>query len=130
MKSAMKQSGRSWLPDLEELAPPGSVVIAPSSGLVLFGAVPGEIASGEQSIRHWTCLLDELPADPPQSLTLMIGPEGGWTASERERLLSGGAVPLDLGPHVLRTETAAAAGLFALQSIRSRVLVGLNASDP
>ena len=128
MKSALKQSGRSWLPDLEETRSPGSVAAEPESGLVLFGAVPGEIPGAESPPRSWSCLLDEIPPGQPDStavpnaLTLMIGPEGGWSPAERETLLLAGAIPVELGPHVLRTETAAVAGLFGLQTIRSRWL--------
>lgn len=122
MKSAMKQSGRSWLPELAEIASPGSIVADQSGGPVLFGAVPGELAGVGIRVESWTFLLDDLPAEPPGSLTLMIGPEGGWTPAERSRLMAGNARPVDLGAHVLRTETAAAVGMFALQTIRRRLL--------
>lgn len=46
---------------------------------------------------------------------LLIGPEGGFTATEREGLLRHPfAAPLSLGPTVLRAETAATAGLALL----------------
>jgi 16S rRNA (uracil1498-N3)-methyltransferase len=51
-------------------------------------------------------LRDALPADPPESLTLVVGPEGGLTAGELALVSSAGAVPATLGPRVLRTETA------------------------
>ena len=40
-------------------------------------------------------------------LTLHVGPEGGWDASERGALLESGALPVHLGPRTLRVETAA-----------------------
>lgn len=40
-------------------------------------------------------------------VTLAIGPEGDWTPEEMAEALNGGFVPLDLGAHVLRSETAA-----------------------
>lgn len=46
---------------------------------------------------------------------LAVGPEGGWSAPERERLDAGGALELALGGRVLRAETAAYAGLALLQ---------------
>ena len=58
----------------------------------------------------------------PAWLTLLVGPEGGWTPGERARLLAAGARPLDLGPHVLRTETAAVAALTLAQTVRGQWL--------
>jgi RsmE family RNA methyltransferase len=50
---------------------------------------------------------------PPKTLaapvTLAIGPEGGWVEAEVQSLLRAGLRPLDLGPRILRTETALAA---------------------
>lgn len=50
---------------------------------------------------------------PPKALaapiTLAIGPEGGWIDAEVQSLLNAGLQPLDLGPRILRTETALAA---------------------
>ncbi len=42
-------------------------------------------------------------------LTLAIGPEGGWIPAEVESLAAAGFEPVDLGPRILRTETALAA---------------------
>ncbi len=42
-------------------------------------------------------------------ITLAIGPEGGWIDAEVQSLLSAGLQPIDLGPRILRTETALAA---------------------
>jgi RsmE family RNA methyltransferase len=42
-------------------------------------------------------------------VSLAIGPEGGWIDAEVQSLLKAGMRPLDLGPRILRTETALAA---------------------
>jgi RsmE family RNA methyltransferase len=42
-------------------------------------------------------------------ITLAIGPEGGWVEAEVQSLVKAGLRPLDLGPRILRTETALAA---------------------
>lgn len=42
-------------------------------------------------------------------ITLAIGPEGGWIEAEVRSLAKAGLRPLDLGPRILRTETALAA---------------------
>lgn len=48
---------------------------------------------------------------------LLIGPEGGLTHDEIELLAQYQFLPLQLGPRILRTETAALAGLTVLQAI-------------
>jgi len=40
------------------------------------------------------------------TLIIVIGPEGGFTSSEEEKLFSNGFQPVSLGSRVLRTETA------------------------
>jgi len=49
------------------------------------------------------------------ALALVIGPEGGLSRAELNSLRSLGAVAVSLGPLVLRTETAALAGLAVLR---------------
>lgn len=53
---------------------------------------------------------------PTDRLILLIGPEGGLSEAERERAQAGGYQGLQLGPRILRTETAALTALAALQS--------------
>lgn len=43
---------------------------------------------------------------PHQALCTLSGPEGGFTADEEAAALAAGFVPTDLGPRVLRAETA------------------------
>ncbi|GIZ50651.1 16S rRNA (uracil(1498)-N(3))-methyltransferase [Noviherbaspirillum aridicola] len=53
---------------------------------------------------------------PPQALTLMIGPEGGFSPEEEDAAIAAGALVLGLGARVLRTETAGLAALAALNA--------------
>ena len=116
MSAAVKQSGRSWLPVLTEPLTIGQVCSRRSGDPLLFGALPGD---GRRTGEYFGVGLDFVQ-DKPAFLTLLIGPEGGWSPGEREFLSSTGARPIDLGPHVLRTETAAVVGLAVLQSLRGR----------
>jgi len=50
-------------------------------------------------------------------VTLLIGPEGGFSADEALMAQQAGFIPILLGPRVLRTETAALAGITALQTL-------------
>ena len=59
----------------------------------------------------------DLP-DPLSAAELLVGPEGGLTADEENLALARGFVGLRLGPRILRTETAAAAAIAALQALR------------
>lgn len=52
---------------------------------------------------------------PPQSVALLVGPEGGFSEPEVELCLAQGFDGLTLGPRILRTETAALAALSVLQ---------------
>ncbi len=51
----------------------------------------------------------------PQSIAVMIGPEGGLTDEEAEAAVEIGFVPVTMGTRILRTETAAIAVLAILQ---------------
>lgn len=51
-----------------------------------------------------------------EGCVLAVGPEGGWSPRDRERLRSAGFTGLRLGPRILRTETAGLAAIAALQS--------------
>jgi 16S rRNA (uracil1498-N3)-methyltransferase len=42
-------------------------------------------------------------------LTCAVGPEGGFTEAEARAALAAGWTPVELGPRILRVETAAAA---------------------
>lgn len=52
------------------------------------------------------------------SVGLLVGPEGGFSAEEREKLRAQSFVtPISLGPRILRADTAAVAALAMVQSI-------------
>lgn len=102
---AVKQSGNAWSCTVEEPA-----------ALAAFLARPGD---GER----W--LADRAGHPPPAMLpdspcTVLIGPEGGLTATERAAALGAGFAPVALGPHILRLETAAVAAAAAVQVARLR----------
>ncbi|MCK9201475.1 MAG: 16S rRNA (uracil(1498)-N(3))-methyltransferase [Gallionella sp.] len=54
---------------------------------------------------------------PTAGVVLLIGAEGGFTAAESESALQCGYTAIRMGARVLRTETAAVAGLAALQML-------------
>ena len=52
---------------------------------------------------------------PPQGIRLIIGPEGGLSASEITETVDNGFAEITLGPRILRTETAGLTVIGALQ---------------
>lgn len=51
------------------------------------------------------------------ALTLIAGPEGGFSPAERDAAYAAGCHGMRLGPRILRTETAAVAALALLQGL-------------
>lgn len=121
--AALKQCGRAWLP---ELNPPRDLTAAlrgQRDGPVFCGAAPGDLESWPEKPQSWLDLVAGPEDSPPATLTLLVGPEGGWSPAELSLMASADQlVPVEFGPHVLRTETAAVAGMTFLQAIRDRVL--------
>ncbi|RYZ09439.1 MAG: 16S rRNA (uracil(1498)-N(3))-methyltransferase [Myxococcales bacterium] len=100
MLDTARQCGRG---DLPELAPLSSLEAAlqASDGLgVLLDP------NAEQSLVELLRVVA-----PTQSIALAVGPEGGFSEKETQRLLAAGFQPVRLAPFVLRTELAAVAAL-------------------
>ncbi len=57
-----------------------------------------------------------LPSEIQVGITVLIGPEGGWTKEERQTAQSLNVVFATLGQGILRAETASLASLAILQS--------------
>jgi 16S rRNA (uracil1498-N3)-methyltransferase len=53
--------------------------------------------------------------DIPNAVTLMVGPEGGFTLTEMHEAIQHQFIPIKMGPRILRTETAALAMMTLLQ---------------
>lgn len=100
--SACEQSGRNRIPDLRE---PQAIAkwIPAQQGLRLFL----DPRNGKR--------LHELTQ--ATEVTLLSGPEGGFSEAERQLALDAGFTALCLGPRILRTETAALAALAAVQTL-------------
>ncbi|MDH3583237.1 MAG: 16S rRNA (uracil(1498)-N(3))-methyltransferase [Phycisphaerae bacterium] len=55
--------------------------------------------------------MDVLTSEAGTRVLVLVGPEGGWTEAERSLAIECGCRAWRLGPHILRTETAALAAL-------------------
>jgi 16S rRNA (uracil1498-N3)-methyltransferase len=106
-RAAVEQCGRARMPE----------VVGPRSWQEL-GAV---CRSGDVLWMLDVAAGGGTPALPEGRLRIAIGPEGGWSDEERDRLEGLGARAIQLGPRVLRVETAAlAAAAIALCQRPSR----------
>lgn len=100
MLDAARQCGRGDLPELAGLLQLDQVV-AHAGGLCLL-LEPNAEKSLVDVMRS---------AAPDTSVTLAVGPEGGFSPVEEEALRRAGFVSVRLAPFVLRTELAAVAAL-------------------
>ncbi|MEI7996418.1 MAG: RsmE family RNA methyltransferase, partial [Methylococcaceae bacterium] len=103
VQHAAEQSGRTALPELIEI----------------------------ENLQHWvgkqqglkvfldpyagTTLADMSPID--MHVTLLTGPEGGFSGQERDVAKAAGFIPVRMGSRILRTETASLAALAAVQML-------------
>jgi len=106
IESASEQCGRNRLAQLSPVADFKRWLAqeAPSPRILLS-------PRATQSLAGWAT------GAGPQALTLMVGPEGGFTDEEEDAAVAAGALMLSIGPRVLRTETAALAALALLGGV-------------
>lgn len=101
---AIKQCGSPWLPEVEPpLTPDAFLDRREAFELPLLGS----LAAGSRPAREYFAAFQAKCGRTPRSVCVWIGPEGDFTAAETESIKSQGALPITLGPRVLRTETAA-----------------------
>jgi 16S rRNA (uracil1498-N3)-methyltransferase len=74
-------------------------------------------AAGQRLVMHPSAGLPLARIEPVAQIELLVGPEGGFSDLELERLGDSGVQAVRLGPRTLRTETAAAAALAVLQAM-------------
>jgi 16S rRNA (uracil1498-N3)-methyltransferase len=109
-RSAARQSRRPYIPP----------VTGPVSTAELVQRVHDDGATTLVLHESANLKLTELPVAQADSLLLIVGPEGGIADDEIAALSKAGATPVQLGPTVLRTSTAAAVALGALGALTPR----------
>lgn len=93
---AAKQCGHLVLPEILSVRAPRDAFATAPEGLK---GIPALHPGGQT--------LGKFFADGAGNVTFAIGPEGDWTEQEMKCATDNGFVPLYLGKHVLRSETAA-----------------------
>ena len=101
--SAMEQSKRCVLPQLLPVKPLAEVKLSDLTGIKL-------VLDPSAKAR-----ISEVSGDN-QELTILVGPEQGLSEAEITRAQASGFYAVNLGPRILRTETAAIAAISALQA--------------
>ncbi len=104
MISACEQSGRCWLPLINDAMEIGDWLEKPYRGIGLVLDPKSESNIG--SLEH--------PAD---KINILIGPEGGLSEDELTAAEANGFRGIALGPRILRTETAPLAAIAAIQTL-------------
>ena len=101
---AIKQCGQRWLPRVEAPVPlPSLLAHTGKHDLALFGA----LQSGARHPREYFLRYESEHRRRPASVLAWIGPEGDFAPGEVEAIAKSGALPITLGPLILRSETAA-----------------------
>lgn len=109
MVSAMKQSLKATLPQLDEMTPVEKVIAEPFDGVRCI-AYCDMLLPREQRQTIATAY------QPGRDVLLLIGPEGDFSPEEVQASREAGFVPVTLGESRLRTETA---GLMAVAAIHT-----------
>ncbi len=102
--SASEQCGRNRLAQVAPVQEFGRWIAQPASAAVRILLSP----RADASLAQWT------HANAPRDVCLLVGPEGGFGDEEEDAAIAAGALPLSMGPRVLRTETAGLAALAVL----------------
>ena len=103
---ASQQSRRAAPPEIAEPVKLKDAIATPLGLKVLLAET-----EEDQTLRS---VLERATFD---SITLAVGPEGGWTDDELRAFSKGGWIAATLGPTILRAETAAIAGLAVVNSL-------------
>ena len=104
IQEAARQSAQLWLPQV--------VVSSSLSDAVSAADAELKLMLWEQGSQP---LAKILPAQAPESISVIVGPEGGISSCEAEIARLAGFQPVRLGPRILRTETAGLAIMSILQ---------------
>jgi len=131
-EEAARQSGRAWLPEIltprsfkeslslvQQTTPTFVAALTPDAKPLRDFLLSGTRGSGVgvQGSGKPSSLIpgpNSVGMPTPSQAGWFVGPEGDFTPDELQRLLDAGALPVSLGPLVLRAETACLYGLCAL----------------
>lgn len=105
--ASAKQCGRAVVPPVHEAMPIADALARPTIAARIMLTEPA--ASGVGTVS-----LNQVPR--AAAVELLIGPEGGWTAGERQLAATSGCMLVTLGAQTIR---AAAAPIVAITAVRA-----------
>ncbi|HEX6975205.1 MAG TPA: 16S rRNA (uracil(1498)-N(3))-methyltransferase [Vicinamibacterales bacterium] len=106
--SSTKQCRRAVVPAVTPVMTIEAWLAATDIDMKLLLVEPAAAGGQEQSINA-------LRGRTPRSVAVIVGPEGGWTAGERDTMIAAGCLPATLGPLTLRAD---AVPLVAIALVR------------
>ena len=106
VREASRQSRRATVPEVDFAPDLGEVLRSAGQDVKL-------LLWEEEETRRLKETLAALPT--PESIAVLVGPEGGFSAAEARAAEERGFIPVGLGRRILRTETAGLAMLAILQ---------------
>ncbi len=109
--AALKQSQKSRLPKLNELCTFETLIARPFDGQKFVAWIDPSIAATLQSSYKQN-----------SDCTILIGPEGDFSAHEVDKAKQAGYCPVSLGKARLRTETAALVSVHTIQLINQQTV--------
>jgi len=114
VREATEQCERLWMPQLEPICRAEDWWSQPADTVKLLATT----RRGPLPLLE-TRLADQIePPGEPSEITLAIGPEGGWSPHEEKGAEAAGWWAVCLGDTILRTTTAAVAGVSRLAAWR------------
>jgi 16S rRNA (uracil1498-N3)-methyltransferase len=108
--ASVKQSRRARLPEIHAPRKLGDWLATPLVTTQLIFVEPSASC-------HPRSLAAVQKEGVPREAAVLLGPEGGWDASEIQSAVERGCVPVQLGPLTLRAESMPVAALAALTAI-------------
>ena len=113
LQEAVEQCERLWAPELHDVCPCAEWWDTPGPNDLHLIAVAREL----ESPRLSELLATQASVDG--AIWLSIGPEGGWSVQELAAAQAAGWISVSLGDTILRSSTAAVAGISSLSNWRT-----------
>lgn len=110
-REASKQSLRAWVPEVRNMATSNHLIALPATRLVVL-----DVAGVSPHDINWAVT----PTDEKHQTVFVVGPEGGFSAEEREAFVAADAHFVRLGSNVLRTSTAGPVALAIASALSGR----------
>jgi len=107
--ASAKQCRRAWVPEIDLARPLAEWLATGFEGARLLLVEPA--AAGQGSVKT---MRDLQAQQRPVAAACLVGPEGGWTAEEREAAATAGCIPVTLGTMTFRADAAALVAMGAL----------------